>query len=205
VTALRNVSLSIELGEFTVIAGASGSGKTTLLHLLGGLKPPTDGRVTIMGRDTAALSERQCATLRRNHVGIVFQRFHLLPALTARANVAVPLIERGVSRARRRDRATALLERVRMGDRLAHRPGELSGGEQQRVAIARALVGDPDLVIADEPTGELDTETGGTIVDILRELARERAVVVATHDEHVIREADRVIELTDGAVITDDS
>jgi putative ABC transport system ATP-binding protein len=203
VTALHDVSLQITAGDLTVVAGASGSGKTTLLHLLGGLEPPTDGQVSINGVPTTELSERERTALRREQIGLVFQRFHLLPALTARANVAVPLIDAGVPRAQRRAQATALLEQVGLGDRLTHRPGELSGGEQQRVAIARALVGDPAILLADEPTGELDTATGSTILDLLSQFATDRAVIVATHDEAVIQVADRVIELKDGTVICD--
>lgn len=204
VTALRDVSLTINSGEFTVIAGASGSGKSTLLHVLGAIELPTEGRVLVDDVDTAGLSERKRAALRLAHIGIVFQRFHLLPSITARANVGVPLIERGLSKSKRRDRAAELLERVGMGDRLTHRPGELSGGEQQRVAIARALVGEPELLIADEPTGELDSETGRQIIEVLQQIAEDRAVVVATHDRDVITHADRVIELRDGAVIADE-
>jgi putative ABC transport system ATP-binding protein len=203
VEALADVSLTIHRGELTVVAGASGSGKTTLLHLLAALDTPSEGTVRIDGSDTAALSAAGRAKLRLDHVGIVFQHFHLLPALSARDNVGVPLLERGIGRARRRRRAESLLEDVDMGDRATHTPGELSGGEQQRVAVARALVTDPDLLIADEPTGELDTATGAGIVDLFGEVAADRSVVVASHDDQVIDAADRVIELQDGAVVAD--
>lgn len=204
VEALSDVSLTLSAGEFTVVAGASGSGKTTLLHLLAGLDTPTDGAVTIDGTDTNSLSPAQRAALRLDHVGIVFQHFHLLPALSARANVGVPLIERGVGTARRHQRAESLLEQVGIGDRLSHRPSELSGGEQQRVAIARALVTDPELLIADEPTGELDTATGAEIIDLFADVAESRSVVAASHDERVISSADRVVRLQDGAVVQDE-
>lgn len=198
VTALAGVTLGVTRGEFVGVAGPSGSGKSTLLHLLAALDTPTAGRVRLDGVETTALSSRERARLRLDTVGIVFQRFHLLSALSARANVAVPLIERGVSRADRRARAEALLDELGLADRASHVPGRLSGGEQQRVAIARALVTDPAVVVADEPTGELDTETGARVLDILEETARDRAVVLASHDERALARADRVVWLRDG-------
>jgi putative ABC transport system ATP-binding protein len=198
VTALDGVSLSVAPGEFVAVVGASGSGKSTLLHLLAALDTPTDGSVTVAGTDTGAVGRRARTRLRRQHIGIVFQRMHLFPALTARSNVALPLVEAGVGRRARRDRADTLLDRVGLGDRLDHRPGELSGGERQRVAVARALVLDPALVIADEPTGELDTATGEQVLELFHEAADDRAVVVASHDDDVAAAADRVIELRDG-------
>lgn len=202
VRALDDVSLSIDAGEFVCITGASGSGKSTLLHLLAGLDTPTEGRVTVADTDLSSCSGKERVRLRRDEVGIVFQRFHLLPALSARANVALPLVEQGVGTKTRRERAANLLERVGMGNRLTHRPDELSGGEQQRVAIARALVTQPSLVLADEPTGELDTETGQNVLELLQELPDgERAVVVASHDEAIAAAADRCIELRDGRVV----
>lgn len=200
VTALSDVSLTIERGEFVGLSGPSGSGKSTLIHLLAGLDEPTSGTVTLAGTDIASLSQKQLTRLRLEQVGIVFQRFHLLAALTARANVALPLVERGVGKRERRERATDLLERVGLGDRVSHRPGELSGGEQQRVAVARALAGDPLVVFADEPTGELDTDTGAVILDLLADLAEERAVVLASHDEQALARIDRVIRLRDGKI-----
>ncbi|WP_152040779.1 ABC transporter ATP-binding protein [Salinigranum salinum] len=200
VTALRDVSLRLNPGEFVGLAGPSGSGKSTLLHLLSGLDVPTDGRVELLGTDTRTLSPAGRAALRLRHVGIVFQRFYLLPTLSARANVALPLVERGVSRSTRRDRATSALEAVGLDDRLSHRPGELSGGEQQRVAIARALVTDPDLLVADEPTGELDSATGERIIDLLADVATDRSVVVASHDDAVLERTDRTVRLHDGRV-----
>jgi putative ABC transport system ATP-binding protein len=203
VTALDSVSLSVDAGEFRGIAGPSGSGKSTLLHLLAGLDVPSEGVVRLAGTDTRTLSEQGRARLRLDTVGIVFQRFHLLPSLSARANVALPLVERGVGKRRRRERAERLLERVGLGDRTAHRPGELSGGEQQRVAIARALATDPALLVADEPTGELDTESGQRVLDVLAAHTDDRAVVVASHDEQVLEQTDRVVRLRDGRIQTD--
>jgi putative ABC transport system ATP-binding protein len=198
VTAVDGVSLSVKPGEFVGLAGPSGSGKSTLLHLLAALDTPTSGRVVLAGSDTSGRSQRQLTHLRRDHVGIVFQRFHLLPSLSARANVALPLIERGVGKRTRRKRASALLSKVGLGDRGGHKPGELSGGERQRVAVARALIGEPDLVVADEPTGELDTATGESVLSLLAAAADERAVVLASHDQQALDRTDRVIRLRDG-------
>ncbi|WP_159900193.1 ABC transporter ATP-binding protein [Salinirussus salinus] len=197
-TALKNVSLAVERDEVVGVAGPSGSGKSTLLHLLAGLTVPTDGTVEVAGTDLASLSARERTAFRLRHVGLVFQRFHLLPSLSARGNVALPLLQRGVGRSRRRERAETLLERVGLDDRVGHRPAQLSGGEQQRVAIARALVTEPDVVLADEPTGELDAETGRTVLDVLTEAAGGRAVVIASHDRAALAAADRVYRLGDG-------
>jgi putative ABC transport system ATP-binding protein len=204
VTALDAVSVSFAAGELVGITGPSGSGKSTLLHLVGGLDTPSSGTISFDGIDLATRSERERARLRLDRVGFVFQRFHLLPSVSARANVALPLIEAGMSARRREERATDLLERVGLGDRLTHTPGELSGGEKQRVAIARALANDPDLVLADEPTGELDTDTGMTVLDLLSEFATDRAVVVASHDDRVVELADRTVRLRDGELISDE-
>ena len=201
VTALNDVSLTVQRGEIVGISGPSGSGKSTLLHLLAALDTPTSGTVTINGTDTTTLSERGRTQLRLSTIGIIFQRFHLLPALSARSNVALPLVERGISKRARRKRATHLLERVGLEDRAGHKPGELSGGEQQRVAIARALSTDPAVLIADEPTGELDTETGARILDLFAELAGDHAIVLASHDQPTLDAADRLIKLRDGEVI----
>ena len=199
VTALDKVSLAVDSGEVVGIAGPSGSGKSTLLHLLAGLATPTDGTVTIRGTDLATLSRRKRTAFRRSNIGMVFQRFHLLPALTARENVALPLVQAGVARDRRRNRADELLDAVGLADRRDHRPGSLSGGEQQRVALARALAADPAVVIADEPTGELDRETGERVLDLLTEISDDRAVVIASHDTHALDRTDRVVRLLDGA------
>ncbi|MFC7079032.1 ABC transporter ATP-binding protein [Halorussus caseinilyticus] len=200
VTALEDVSLTIERGEFVGLSGPSGSGKSTLIHLLSGLDAPTGGTVTLAGEDVSDLSQKELTRLRLERVGIVFQRFHLLPSLSARANVALPLVERGMGKSARREEAADLLERVGLGDRQSHRPGEMSGGEQQRVAVARALAGDPFVVFADEPTGELDTDTGEVILDLLADLAEDRAVVLASHDEQALARTGRVIRLRDGRV-----
>ncbi len=200
VTAVDDVSIAAQPGEIVGLAGPSGSGKSTLLHMLAGLELPTDGTVQIQGTDTASLSSRKRTRLRLEHVGIVFQHFHLLDSLTARGNVALPLVELGISKRQRRRRATELLERVGLGDRITHRPGELSGGEQQRVAIARALITDPTLVIADEPTGELDTETGKGVLTEFKRIAEDRAVVLASHDRSTLAITDRCVQLRDGAI-----
>ncbi len=198
VRAVDRVSLTITDGEIVGLAGPSGSGKSTLLHLVAGLEQPTEGTVSFRGTALAGLSTRDRTRHRLENVGIVFQHFHLLDALSARANVALPLVELGVRKRERRRRATDLLERVGLEDRITHRPRELSGGEQQRVAIARALVTDPTLVIADEPTGELDTETGRQILDEFARVADDRSVVLASHDRETLAVCDRVINLKDG-------
>lgn len=195
--------MEIAEGEIVGLRGPSGSGKSTILHAVSGLLVPTRGRVELKGTDLARLSGRERTRARRRHVGIVFQRFHLLPSLSARANVALPLVQAGVPKPDRRDRATELLEGVGLGDRITHLPGELSGGERQRVAIARALVSDPDVLIADEPTGELDTATGADVLELLTDVARDRAVLVASHDDETLAVADRVVSLRDGRVIDD--
>jgi putative ABC transport system ATP-binding protein len=204
VTALDGVSLAVERGEMVGVAGPSGSGKSTLLHLLAALDTPSRGTVTLAGVDVSDRSARERTRLRLDHVGIVFQRFHLLPSLSARANVALPLVERGVPTRERRSRAAELLDRVGLADRADHRPGALSGGEQQRVAIARALVTEPDLLVADEPTGELDTETGDRVLSLMADLATDHAVVLASHDEQVLDRADRVVRLRDGRRVDGD-
>jgi len=201
VEALSGVSMSVSSGEFVGLTGASGSGKTTLLHLLAALDTPTAGTVELLGTDTSTMSERRRARSRLEHVGIVFQRFHLLPSLSARANVALPLVERGIPTSERRARVTDLLDQVGLGDRVTHRPNQLSGGEKQRVAIARGLANDPTVLIADEPTGELDTTTGESILALLADLAEERAVLVASHDPRVVEVASRQVRLTDGVIV----
>jgi putative ABC transport system ATP-binding protein len=198
VRAVDDISLSVSRGEIVALAGPSGSGKSTLLHLLAGLERPDAGRVEFTGTDLAGLSDGELTRHRLRNVGIVFQRFHLLEAFSARANVALPLIELGVRKRERRSRASAALERVGLGDRIDHRPGQLSGGEQQRVAIARALITEPDLLIADEPTGELDTEAGRRVLREFHELGDERAVVLASHDRDTLAVAGRVVRLQDG-------
>lgn len=203
VTAIDSVSISVEAGEIVALSGPSGSGKSTLLHLLAGLEDPTEGAVVFQGHNLRGLSDRRRTRLRLEEVGIIFQHFHLVDSLTARGNVALPLVELGVPKRKRRERATELLERVGLGDRITHRPNELSGGEQQRVAIARALSTSPTLVIADEPTGELDTESGRRVLDALERVAEDRAVVFASHDEQTLAIADRSVRLRDGRVVED--
>lgn len=198
-TALDEISLSVDHGEILGIKGPSGSGKSTLLHLLGALDTPTSGEVCITGQSTTSLSANERARVRLDSIGIVFQRFYLLSALPAISNVALPLVEHGLPKRDRHDRASAALHRVGLAQRQTHTPGELSGGEQQRVAIARALVTNPDLLIADEPTGELDTTTGERILELFEEAAADgTAVVLASHDEPTLAIADRVLELRDG-------
>ena len=200
---LRDVSFSIPQGSFVAIVGPSGSGKTTLLGLLAGLDTPTRGQVLLDNADLTALSEDQRAKLRGEKVGFVFQSFQLLPTLTALENVQVPLELRGESGAT--DRARELLHRVGLGDRLHHFPMQLSGGEQQRVAIARAFSNAPRILFADEPTGNLDSDTGGRIVELLEALNRESnaTIVLVTHDHALASHAQRIIRLSDGRVISD--
>jgi putative ABC transport system ATP-binding protein len=204
VRAVDGVSLDVEAGEFMAIMGRSGSGKTTLLDLLGCLLRPTDGELSIDGRSVIGASDGQLATIRRQRIGFVFQEFNLIPTLTALENVLLPL-RYGPRRPDGKARATELLELVGLGDRRTHRPTELSGGEQQRVAIARALVNDPAVILADEPTGELDSATSGRLMETLRALNRERGVtiIIVTHDAGVAGATDRVVRLSDGKVIAD--
>ncbi|RAY15479.1 macrolide ABC transporter ATP-binding protein [Actinomadura craniellae] len=202
VEALRGVDLRIAPGEFAAIVGPSGSGKSTLMHLLGCLDRPTAGSLRIGGREVAALSDAELAELRNATIGFVFQSFQLLARTSARDNVALPLVYRGVGRAERRRLAAEALATVGLGHRLDHRPNQLSGGEQQRVAIARALVGEPRVVLADEPTGNLDTRTGHEVMDLLARLNTERgvAVVLVTHEHDVAARARRQIRIRDGRV-----
>ena len=205
VDALRGVSLRIDTGEYAAIVGPSGSGKSTLMHLLGCLDRPTSGTLGIGGRDVAAMSDVELAALRNSTIGFVFQSFQLLTRTSALDNVSLPLVYRGLRRAQRRARAADALDAVGLGHRLNHRPGQLSGGEQQRVAIARALVGEPALLLADEPTGNLDTRSGADVMAILGRLNEQRgvAVVVVTHDPDVAALAGRRIGMRDGLVESD--
>lgn len=199
VRALRGVSITVPTGDFLAVTGPSGSGKSTLLHLLGGVDTPTAGDVVFLGRNLARMSAEARAALRLQHVGLVFQRFHLLPMLTALENVELPLAAARVPRPERRERAAAILERVGLADRLRHRPGELSGGQCQRVAIARALANEPVLVLADEPTGELDRATSRRLLELFQSLNNEGAtLVVATHDLELAAGAKRGVEVVDG-------
>ncbi len=205
VRAVDGISLEVEAGEFMAIMGRSGSGKTTLLDLLGCLLRPTDGQLAIDGQTVIGASDADLAQIRRERIGFVFQEFNLIPTLTALENVMLPL-RYGPKRPRGRQDALDLLEMIGLGSRAAHRPTELSGGEQQRVAIARALVNDPAVVLADEPTGELDSATSETIMETLRGLNRERGVtiIIVTHDAGVAGATDRVVRLSDGVVIADE-
>jgi len=202
VDALKNIDLEIDQGEFVALVGPSGSGKSTLLNLLGGLDRPTSGEISVQGVDLCTADEDALTQHRRHNVGFVFQTFNLLPALTALENVALPLMLGGVELVERNRRATALLERVGLGHRLHHRPTELSGGEQQRAAIARALVNDPQLILADEPTGNLDSSIGADVMRLLRELNTESGVtlIIVTHDPEVAAYADRIVHLRDGEI-----
>jgi putative ABC transport system ATP-binding protein len=203
VEALRGVSLTIQRADYLAIVGPSGSGKSTLMHLLGGLDRPTSGRLVIGGRDVATLSAPEMARLRNEVIGFVFQSFHLLPRTSAVDNVALPLVYRGVSGRRRRARAAEMLTQVGLAHRLGHRPNQLSGGEQQRVAIARALVTEPAVLLADEPTGNLDSATGESVLGLLESLNASSgvAVVLVTHDRDVAARAHRQIVMRDGAIV----
>ncbi|ELZ09951.1 ABC transporter-related protein [Halovivax asiaticus JCM 14624] len=198
VRALDAVSLSLDAGDVVGVAGPSGSGKSTLLEILAGLSLPDEGSIVVDGVDLRTLSPGERARHRLQRVGFVFQDFRLLESYSARTNVALPLVELGVTRRERRERATSLLTDVGLGDRLDHRPGALSGGERQRVAIARALAAKPAVVVADEPTGELDSDAGQRVRDLLRSIAAERAVVIASHDHETLADCDRVVQLRDG-------
>jgi putative ABC transport system ATP-binding protein len=202
VGALRGVDLTVYREEFVSIMGPSGCGKTTLLNLMGAIDLPSRGSLQIDGVDLMSLKEDQLADLRRDRIGVVFQFYNLIPTLTARENVELPMQFKGVSRSARRERAVALLDRVGLKDRAEHAPSELSGGEQQRVAIARALANKPSLVLLDEPTGDLDSITGAEIIGLLHDLnQRERVTfIIATHDATIAGKSSRVIRLRDGKV-----
>ena len=205
VEALKGVSLAVEEGGYVAIMGPSGSGKSTLMHLLGGLDRPTSGTIRLGGVDVASLSADAMAKVRNETIGFVFQAFQLLPRTTALGNVAMPLVYRGVPRRERRARAEAALASVGMAHRIGHRPNQLSGGEQQRVAIARALVGDPGVLLADEPTGNLDSRNGAEVLALLDRLNADRgvAVVLVTHDPEVAARARRVVRVRDGELSED--
>lgn len=202
--ALNGINLTIEKGEYTAIMGPSGSGKSTLLNIIGFLDTPTEGKYFYQGKEVSNLSDNELARLRNREVGFVFQNFNLLPRLTAFSNVELPLIYAGVGAKERRKLVIEILEKVGLKERATHRPNELSGGEMQRVAIARALVNNPSLILADEPTGNLDTKSGSEIMKIFDQLASEgRTIVIVTHDPNIASHAKRLIKIIDGMVIED--
>jgi len=206
VAALDGVSLSLRAGEFVVVMGPSGSGKSTLLNLVGGLDRPTAGHIEVAGQDIATLDEIGLASYRRRMVGFVFQSFNLIPTLSARQNVEFPMVFAGVRPAERHSRAETLLQVVGLGERVRHRPMELSGGEQQRVAIARALANNPPLLLGDEPTGNLDTRTGAEVLRMLSDLNRSgRTLLVVSHDPRLAGYAHRVVHMEDGRLLRDEA
>jgi len=202
VDALKEIDLTVETGDFVSIMGPSGSGKSTLLNIIGGLDRPSAGLYELAGKRVEKLSDGKLADIRNQFIGFVFQGFHLLPNLDAQANVELPLIYRGIGRAERRRRSTAALEAVGLGDRRHHTPSQLSGGEQQRVAIARSLVGEPKMILADEPTGALDSRTGEKIMNIFHKLNTEQGltIVQVTHEEAIAQHGQRIVRVLDGKI-----
>jgi putative ABC transport system ATP-binding protein len=205
VTALRGINVRLDEGEFVAVMGPSGCGKSTLLHLIGGLDRPTSGDVTLAGQSIASLDDDALTAVRRRQIGFIFQFYNLLPVLNATENAALPLILDGVKPAEARSRATEWLKRMGLAERLNHRPNQLSGGQQQRVAIARALVTEPALILADEPTGNLDSAAGNEIAALLKQITGEwgRTVLMVTHDPRIAAYADRIIFLKDGTIVDD--
>jgi len=204
VRAVRGVSLYVDRGDYVAIAGPSGCGKSTLLNLIGGIDQPTAGSVTIAGERIDQMSDAEATRFRLRHIGFVFQRFYLMPALTAIENVELPMAEAKMSRDARVHRARELLAYVGLGERRDHRPSQLSGGEQQRVAIARALANKPQLLVADEPTGELDAKTGTEMIELIAQVNHDgTTIVVVTHDEDLARAARRVVHMRDGVIVDD--
>ncbi|MFB3137872.1 MAG: ABC transporter ATP-binding protein [Phycisphaerales bacterium] len=204
VDALSGIDLRIEVGEYIAVMGASGSGKSTLMNILGCLDRPTAGSYRLDGGDVSSMSDDELSRIRREKIGFVFQAYNLISELNALENVEVPLFYQGVSRAERHRRGVAKLEQVGLGDRLSHRPSELSGGEQQRVAIARALVNNPAVIMADEPTGNLDSKTGQTILELLSTLhSQGMTIIVVTHDERIAGHCQRIVLLRDGRIESD--
>ena len=203
IPALRGISFDVAKGEFLVVMGPSGSGKTTLLNLLGAIDKPTSGRIAIDGRDITTLGEGELTKLRRHKIGFIFQFYNLIPALTALENVELPMLTAGVSRKDASKRAFQLLETVGLAERVGHLPDELSGGEQQRITIARALANRPSVILADEPTGDLDTKTGMEVVQILYDTSKKEnaTVIVVTHDPMTTEKADRILQMRDGQII----
>ncbi|MEM1485079.1 ABC transporter ATP-binding protein [Oscillospiraceae bacterium PP1C4] len=204
VQALGGISLKIEAGEFVAVVGQSGSGKSTLMNMLGCLDLPDEGEYYLDGKNVAQIPDTGLAEIRNRRIGFIFQGFNLIPSLSALENVELPLIYRGIPSKQRRELALGALERVGIGNRVSHRPAQLSGGQQQRVAIARAIAAKPPIILADEPTGNLDSASGEEVMDILRELHREgKTVVLITHDDRIAQSAQRMIRFIDGNVVED--
>jgi len=205
ITVLKGVGLNIQDGEFVAIVGQSGSGKSTLMNIIGALDRPTEGQYLLDGTAIEDMDDGKLSDVRNQKIGFVFQNFYLIPRTSALTNVEMPLLYRGVGKKARHDRAVKMLELVEMGERMHHMPNELSGGQQQRVAIARALVNEPSVILADEPTGALDTKTGNHIMDIFTKINREekRTVVLITHNNQLAQLTDRVITISDGEIISD--
>lgn len=203
VQALRGMDLEIRSGEFVAIMGPSGSGKSTAVNMIGCLDIPTKGTVYLDGKDISHLSESELAKIRGQKIGFIFQQFNLIPVLSAMENIMLPMMFQGIPESKRISRAKALLELVELKDRMGHKPTELSGGQQQRVAIARSLSNDPEVILADEPTGNLDSKTGTIVMDFLKKLNREekKTIIMVTHDLNVARQADRIAYLKDGRVV----
>ena len=205
VQALKSVTISIERGEYVAFMGPAGSGKATLMNLIGALDTPSEGRYVLNGKDVSNMSENELAEIRNKEIGFVFQTFNLLPRATSLENVALPLIYAGFNQRERTERAQAVLTSVGLGDRARHRPNELSGGQRQRVAIARALVNNPSIILADEPTGNLDTKTSYDIMDLFEQLyAQGNTIIMVTHEEDIAGHAQRVVRLRDGLVESDE-
>jgi len=202
VVALNNINLSIEPGDFCCLLGTSGSGKSTLLHLMAGLEKPTKGQIRIKDKRVEAMTEKQLTGFRQKYIGFVFQSFNLLPTLTALENVELPLIFKGVPKNKRKKEAAAMLKAVGLGDRLHHKPSQMSGGQQQRVGIARAFISNPEIIFADEPTGNLDSRTTREIMDLISAIARKnkQTVVLVTHDIELAEYADKIIHIRDGSI-----
>lgn len=204
VNILNNVSININEGDFVALIGESGSGKSTLLNIMGGLMPPSSGEVTIANEKVTGLSENELALFRRRHMGFVFQSYNLIPQLTALENVELPLIFSGINKKERKDKALKMLEKVGLGERVYHKPSELSGGQQQRVSIARALVNNPKIILADEPTGNLDSKNGLEVLEMLKELneTTNQTFVIVTHSSKVCEYATKIVKIADGQIVS---